>query len=233
MRTKLCLAATWFLVLGALAQAQTAQMVYAPGSGNFPPYAPPSYSSYGYGMSFSSTVQEGVGRGIGEIIRAKGEYNLATSAAAVNFSEARRREIENDKLWVQTYFDTRAINQQWRDAVLKRERGTPEDWIRYAQAGRPKLLSNAELDAVTGKIHWPLLLTAAEYSAQRADLEKVFANRAYHGMVSLDGLNQVNDETDAMLDTLRSQIRNVPPDQYVEARRFLESLAYEATQPAG
>ncbi len=44
---------------------------------------------------------------------------MSTSAAAVNFSEARRREIENNKLWVQTYFDVRAINQQVREAEIK------------------------------------------------------------------------------------------------------------------
>jgi hypothetical protein len=233
MKVKSCFAVAFVVVVGALAQAQTAQTVYAPGGGNYPPYAPPNYSSYPYGGSFASSSVEGIGRGIGEVIRAQGEYNLSTSAAAVNFSEARRREIENDKLWVQTYFDTREINRQARDAEIKRERGNPEDWIRYAQAGRPKLLSNSELDAVTGKIRWPLLLTGTEYSTQRAELEKVFANRAYHGMVSLDGLYEVNDLTDGMLSGLRSQIHDVPSDQYLEARRFLENLAYEATQPAG
>jgi hypothetical protein len=233
MKAQVCFAAAWVLVLSAVAQAQTGQSTYVPGGGNYPPYAPPSYYGYPYGGSYASTAADGYARGIGEVIRAQGEYNLSTSAAAVNLSEARRREIENDKLWVQTYFETREINRQAREAELKRERGNPEDWIRFAQAGRPKLLSNSDLDAVTGKIRWPLLLTAQEYSAQRADLERVFTDRAYHGMVSLNGLTRVNDLTDAMLASLKTQIRELPPDQYIEARRFLESLAYEATQPAG
>ena len=233
MRAQLCLAAAFVVVFSMVAQSQTGQATYTPGGGNYPPYAPPSYYGYPYGGSYSSTPAGAYARGIGEVIRAQGEYNLATSAAAVNFSEARRREIENNKQWVQTYFETREINRQAREAEIKRERGNPEDWIRYAQAGRPKLLSNSELDAVTGKIHWPLLLTAPEYGAQRAELEKAFAARAYHGMVSLDGLYKITDVTDGMLANLKSQIRDLPPDQYIEARRFLESLAYEATQPAG
>jgi hypothetical protein len=233
MRAQLCLAAAFVVVFSMVAQAQTGQATYVPGGGNYPPYAPPSYSPYSYAGDYVGTPAGSYARGIGEVIRAQGEYNLSTSAAAVNFSEARRREIENDKQWVQTYFEIREINRQAREAEIKRQRGSPEDWIRYAQAGRPKLLSNSELDAVTGKIRWPLLLTTPDYSAQRAELEKVFAARAYHGMVSLDGLYKVSDLTDAMLANLKSQIRDLPVDQYIEARRFLESLAYEATQPAG
>jgi hypothetical protein len=234
MRARICFAFGLAAVWSMLAQAQTSQTPYMPGGGNYPPFAPPAYSPYPYGgYNGASTPAEGYARGIGEIIRAQGEYNLSTSAAAVNLSVARRREIENDKLWVQTYFETREINRQARDAENKRERASPEDWIRFAQAGRPKLLSNSELDAVTGKIHWPLLLTAAEFNAQRAELEKLFADRAYHGMVTLEGLYKLNDLTDAMMSALKAQIRNVPAEQYLEARRFLDSLAYEGTQPAG
>ena len=31
----------------------------------------------------------------------------------------------------------RELNRQQRDAEIKRQRGSPEDWVRYAQAGKP------------------------------------------------------------------------------------------------
>ncbi len=86
---------------------------------------------------------------------------------------------------------------------------------------------------MTGKIHWPMLLTAAEYNGQRAFLEKVFADRAYHGVIGAEGFHMVTDLTDDMLASLKLKIRDVAPDQYMTAKRFLESLAYEASQPAG
>ena len=35
-----------------------------------------------------------------------------------------------------------------------------------------------------------------------------------------------------MLDELKGQIRDVPQMDYIAARRFVESLAYEATAPS-
>jgi hypothetical protein len=224
MKAKFCLAFASVLVFSVLARAQTSM----PGGGNFLSYG----SSYNQPYPFSSTAGEGYARGIGEVIRAKGEYNLATSAAAVNFSEARRRQIENDKQWLQTYFETRDINRQARDAELKRQRGTPEDLVRYARAGRPKLLSNGELDTVTGEIHWPILLRAEEFGPQRAQLEKAFADRAYHGVMGAEVFLKATQATNKMLASLKSQIHNMPPQQFMEATRFVQSLAYEASQPA-
>jgi hypothetical protein len=230
MKAKLGLAWALVLVLNALARAQT----NFPGGGNYPPFNPPV--NYGPAASFyygSSTVGEGWARGIGEVIRAQGEYNLATSAAAVNFSEARRHEIENNKLWVQTYFEIREIHRQAREAEENRRRWTPEDWVRYAQAGKPRPLKNSELDAVTGKITWPILLRGDALSGLRSQLQQAFLDRTYHGVIGPETLTKVTQATDDMLAALRLQIRDVPPPQYIEARRFLQSLAYEASQPAG
>ena len=153
------------IVLAAVsAHAQAA----APTGGNYPPYVPPPY----YGGSMypvqTSTPIEGIAHGLADVIRSIGDANLSNSAAAVNFSEARRREIENQKQWTETYFAMRDFNRQQRDAEIKRQRGNAEDWVRYAQAGKPKPLSNHDLDAVTGEIRWPILLNSQDFAAQRA-----------------------------------------------------------------
>jgi hypothetical protein len=229
-----------YLLLAAAATTSTfAQAPTSTRAGsNLTPYVPPPIpytgGGYGYGWwSRSSTAAEGYGRGLAEVIRAKGDYNLATSAAAVNFSEARRREIENDKAWTQTYFEMREVNRQQRDAEIKRQRGNPADFARYAQAGKPKPLSNRELDAVTGEIHWPILLTAANYEPQRAALAKIFAARAYHGVLKSEDFLSAVRTIDDISAGLTARINEVPPQQFVEARRFLRSLAYEARMPAG
>lgn len=92
------------------------------------PY-PGSSGWSGYWGYQGTTVGESFARGLASIIRAKGEYNLATSAAAVNFSIARNREIENDKQWVNAYFELRDLQQaaaQGRDPTPTRQsRGFP------------------------------------------------------------------------------------------------------------
>jgi hypothetical protein len=185
------------------------------------------------GYSFSSTALEGFGHGLGAVIRAQGEYNLDTSAAAVNFSVARQQEIENRKRWTQSYFELRDLNRQGFEAETKRLRGTPEDWLRVAQAGKPKRLSPTELDIVTGEIHWPILLTARNYSGQRVELERAFADRAYHGVMEAETFLKVLHLSEGLLGNLKTQVRDLPTGQYLAAKRFLESLAYEASQPAG
>ena len=154
------------------------------------------------------------------MIRAEGDYNLSSSAAAVNLSMARQQEIENQKKWTQTYFEIRDINRQVFDTEQKRRRGSPEDWIRYAEAGKPKRLSPSELDAVTGEIHWPMLLTAQDYSSHRIELEKAFAERAYHGVMEAETFLKVLQLTDELTASLKSQIRDVPAEKYVVANGF-------------
>ncbi len=191
---------------------------------------------YGYGYPYvdrSSTPFEGYARGMADVIRSRGDYNLSSSSAAINLSEARQKEIENAKLWTKTYFEIRDINRQVFNTEQKRLRGTPEDWARYAQAGKPKRLSPSELDAVTGEIRWPMLLTGQDFTAYRVELEKAFAERAYHGVMGADSFLRVLRLTDGLIAGLKVRIRDVPADKYVIARRFLESLAYEAGQPAG
>jgi hypothetical protein len=228
-----------YLVLAAVAAMSGFAQAQAPSSGGsgLTPYVPPPIPyAGGYGDDWfygASTPFEGVGRGIAAVIRAKGQYNLATSAAAVNFSEAYRRSIENAKLWTQTYYEMRELNRQERDAAIKRARGNPEDFVRYAQAGKPKPLSNRDLDAVTGQIRWPVLLTAGDFDPQRNFLEKAFAARAYHGVLRAEDFVNTIRVIDQMTDGLKQRIDMFPPQEYVEAKRFLRSLAYEARMPAG
>ena len=195
---------------------------YGPGGG---------YGPYGGGYH-SSTAAEGAARGMADVIRSQGQYNLKTSEAAVNLGEARRRQIENDGLWTSTYFQMREINRQHRDAEIKRRRGNPEDWIRYAQAGKPKPLSNSELNAVTGEIHWPMLLTVKNLDAQRTELQKMFTARAYHGVLGAEDFLKTSGLIDQMIAMLKDEISKVPAQQYITAKKFLESLAYVSGQPA-
>jgi hypothetical protein len=227
---------TWFIVAFFAAATALGQGVVpvVGGSATSTPYLPPLDYGNGYDSWYhSSTAGEGYARGLGELFRSGGVYNLYSSAAAINLAEARRREIENDKAWVQAYFELRDYNTQKRDAQLKRDRGNPDDWTRLARAVAPKPLDSHDLEIVTGKLHWPILLTAREFAPQRATLEKLFADRAYRGILEAEDFVAAVHVTDDMLASLKGQINDVPSKQYLAARRFLESLAYEAGQPAG
>ena len=188
-------------------------------------YAP--YPTYYH----SSTAAEGALHGMGDVARSAGQYNLTTSQAAINMTQAQKNEIENRDQWTNTYFQMREANKEYRD----RERGprpSMEAMVRYAQAGKPKRLSPSEVDSVSGKIAWPVMLQADRYASQRSELEQLFAKRADHGVLGLDDHLQIRKTTDAMLEKLKGQVREVPQMDYIAARRFVESLALEGISPS-
>jgi len=194
---------------------------------------PPPYG-FGYAAPYidnrASTAAEGFQRGFADVLRAQGWRNLLNSKAAINYSEARRREIENREKWTKTYFEMRTMNRQYRSA----ERGplpTKEDWVRYAQAGAPSRLGTEELDAVTGKITWPMVLKTPEFAQEREQLEKLFAERAAKGMVGMEEYQEIEEVTNQMKEALKKQITDIPPVAYTTAKNFLNSLAYEARFP--
>ncbi|HID77296.1 MAG TPA: hypothetical protein EYP56_15035 [Planctomycetaceae bacterium] len=188
-------------------------------------YYYPSYADFR-----ASTPAEGYARGIGNVIRSQGAYNLLTSQAAINMTEAQREHMKNREQWTNTYFEMRAANKAYR-AAARRPRPTMEDAVRWAQAGKPARLSPSELDVVTGKINWPRLLATERYTKYRQVLEALFAHRAVAGTLSYERHAKLEATTDAMLEELKSQIREVRAADYTASRRFLESLAYEASLP--
>ena len=184
----------------------------------------------GYVDNRASTAGEGYMRGFGNVIRSRGQANLMNSAAAVNMTEASKNAMDNRMKWTNTYFEMRQANKASRDA----ERGpspTKEDWIRYAQMGAPARLSPSELDHISGKITWPALLQEERFASARAALDKLYAERAQTGAIGHEDYVSVKQTTDAMLDQLKKEIRQIPPSVYTSTKKFVQSLAYEARMP--
>ncbi len=184
----------------------------------------------GWGGGYhASTAGEGYARGMADVIRSQGAYNLATSAAVINLEEAKRQEIDNRLQWTENYFEMRRINKAYHDS-LKKPRD-PEAALRYAEAQRPKRLTPKELDAVSGQIHWPDTLKADKFAQQRQELDKLFAERAYTGVASGQQQNRVEALTKAMMESLKGDIGAMAPADYTASKQFLVSLGYEARLP--
>jgi hypothetical protein len=216
---------------GAIAVAQTNQPTTPP-----QPITPPPTVNYGYGGYpgdyHAATAGESYARGMADVVRSQGEANLNNSAAAINYSIARTNEINNRNQWTNTYFAMRDENRRAR-AAERAPRPTMADLVRYAQAGKPKPLSPSQLDVVTGAIRWPLALQVDQYAKSRKELEDIFARRASSGAVTPAGYMKAREVTQAMMSQLQEHIQQIPPQQYVLAKQFLESLAYEAGRPLG
>ena len=181
-----------------------------------------------YVYDSASTAAEGYARGVGDVISAAGQYNVATSQANINNQTATSMAIDNKMKWTNTYFEMRKVNSQARAA----ERGptaTTEDWIRHSKMAAPKRLNSVALDPIDGRVRWPPVLTLDEFAPYRKPIEQFYAHRAASGVTAgYQDFLQLEHTTSAMLDELKKHVREIPDTDYSIARNFIESLGYEA-----
>jgi hypothetical protein len=211
------------------------------GSSSSTVWADHPYPYYGFGTYYAgATPYSTAAHGFADVVRSAGVYNLLTSEAAINWEKARKLAIDNRLHWTQTYFEMRRINREARRAayLALNPPHTQEDFIRYAQADAPKRLSSSQLDPITGYLAWPRLLLRPEFAELRRDLEKLFALRATAGgAIGNEAYDQILYLVEIMQRKLQDSVGTVKgaaaANDYLQARKFLESLAHEARFPSG
>jgi hypothetical protein len=231
----------WYLLAGAtiLCAISLAQIVFAQyqtPSGSSQPYQPvvpePStITAYGgYPGNVGGTTAAGSAMsGMANAISAKGNYNLATSAAAVNMTQAQKNEIENHQQYENTYFQMKETNQAYQKAHAG-TRMTQEQLARWAREAAPQPLSPKEVNSVTGKVDWPDILQEDTFASQRGQLEQLLTKKASHGSLSFSDQTDARKTIEIMFAELKSQIKDVPPQEYLDSRKFLRSLIYATSQ---
>jgi hypothetical protein len=210
-------------------------MLWAQGNNNPPVISPPSNWGGGsmWGWEAAATPPGSYLQGLASVVRAQGDYNLSTSAAAVNLTTAAKQGIQNEKDFVEAYFAIRAFNRQAREAENARERQITQEWLRFHPSVKPKRLSPSELDPVSGTINWPMLLQSDELASLRQDIQKAFAERHQLGMMGYNNYRMVQQITNNLLNEMLDKIQNFAPSEYIQAKKFIEALIYEASLPLG
>ena len=208
------------LVLGGtlLVRAQGYNPYYAAGGGG--------------GYDHASTAEEGAARGMADVVRSAGAANLMNSEAAINYQEAEKKNIENHLLYTETYFQMKNINKQYRDAQRKPP-PTQQQAIRMSKSQLPDRLSANKMDPLTGALAWPLGLRADSFKEDRERMDALYAERADKGFLTPDQYVEVKKLTSEMTDELRKYSQQLGGNASIEARKFLESLSYEAGFQAG
>jgi len=194
----------------------------------------------GGGSSYASSNSGGVVSfeqsryvGAADMIRSFGSYQRDVAAGEVLHENARDHAIDNQAKAIKTYFAVRELNRSLRNA----ERGpqpTQEDLIRYSASRVPQRLTVAEMDRQLGTINWPTALMRPEFDEHRARMEQIFQARTYYSSgVASPSFVEAKEETDRMLSTLQDLVRDIDPTAYVQSRKFVQSLGYEARFPIG
>jgi len=178
----------------------------------------------------ASTAAEGAARGMADVVRSSGAANLMNSEAAINLTTAQSQHIDNRMKATNTYFEMKAVNKQarWGD----KKPFDQQQHLRLTKQGLPERLSAQKLDPLTGKIRWPLGLTMKDLAADRKKMTELFASRAEQGFFDLEQYKEVQSLTVSMRSVLQKHSKELSGSQSIEARKFLESLNYEATHQA-
>jgi hypothetical protein len=160
-------------------------------------------------------------------------YNLATAMAAISAEQAQAMEIQNRLKATEAYFEMRKMNQSYRAAESAARNKNTEGSFRYGHAAMVKRLTIAHLDPVTGKLDWPKILLRDKYSSYRQTLDRLFVQRASTpGGLTGDSYQDAVNTCNALLEALKQDLPEYQPKDWVEAKNFVDSLAYESRTPA-
>jgi hypothetical protein len=131
----------------------------------------------------ASTAAEGAANGMSNIIASQGQKNLNDSQAAINLTQARSSQIDNQVKSVNAFWEKRDIY----DARVQQQMAkTDQRRNFYLQNHGITGLTPEEFDRTTGAIVWPKVLEQSQYNPYRLMLDKLFKQRAYAGALTGD-----------------------------------------------
>jgi hypothetical protein len=99
----------------------------------------------------------------------------------------------------------------------------------YAKSAAPDRLHRTQLDANRGAIRWPAVFRDPSFAAPRAQMDALFGSRQLTDVgPTTQFYHDVHKTAVVMREILRSKAAGLTSAESIAARRFLESLAYEA-----
>jgi len=200
-------------------------MIGAQAIAQYPPA--PGYG-YGWGGGGGTAASNNM-NGMANMMSAKGSYNLQTSQAAVNMTQAQSQEIANHQQYTDTYFQMRATNQAATEKAMG-PHPSAEQLARMAADGVPKPISPSEMDPISGSVAWPDVLLDDDFTKGRKEVDALLGKKAANGRLGFKDQQQATKAIDGMYETLKGEIKDIPDMKYIESRDFLRSLVYSISQ---
>jgi hypothetical protein len=165
-------------------------------------------------------------------ITAVANTNATNAKTLETLQQVRSLTLDNNLKLAKTFYEKRKLYDDSRK-LNTHKRPTLQDVVRYSQASVPKRPAQFELASARGRISWPEVLLEEEFSDGRIQLESLFAQRQPASPVSASSISgEVQTAAAQMREQLQLKIRQMSPEEYLGARKFLESLVYEARLPA-
>ena len=183
------------------------------------------------GHHHASTVGESILRGEADVIRAAGEADYNHSTAALIREGAYSAHLDNQVKYTETFFQKRAINAAAR-AIERGMPACPETLARFNRERTPCRLASHQLDPISAGIRWPVAFECKCFNSLRGRVDRLFAERTPDNSgVGSKNYRDVQATICAMRHMLRHQIHEMDSAEYGHARKFIDSLGYEARHP--
>jgi len=189
----------------------------------FPPPAQGGVKSYRH----ASTAAEGALRGWADLYRADGERNYNNAAASLIFEHARRAHLDNRLRYAEVFWSKKELYEAYQ-AAHRRPRPEPVEVgpsIKPVAAPQPVDLSQP------GFI-WPAALNRPELAPSRDQLTVLFSQRT-PGNSGLGSESHwlIRNAALKLRAELVHRIKELPPFEYVEAKRFIDQVMVTAELP--
>jgi len=169
----------------------------------------------------SSTAAEGYQRGLGSVISSQGQKNLDDSQAAINMTDARSNQIDNQVKSVNAYWEKKDIYNQHLQQQNYKIAQTREMLL---AKNRLQPLTSEEFDRTTGNITWLKVLEQPQYDQYRNELDELFQKRAQQGYLSSTDYVAATQASQAWHNMMAAQKGEYPSSILDQMLRFLAKL---------
>ncbi|HVC95370.1 MAG TPA: hypothetical protein VND64_16865 [Pirellulales bacterium] len=157
-----------------------------------------------------------------------GQTKARRFSLAVYRQQQRGQYLDDRLKRAEHYFEMRRMNESYR-AERRSPPLTPEQLANLNESRLPRRLTAQQWQPAAGIADWPAPLRGAEHAADRARLEQLFAERTPEDSgIGGTGYGEVRRLTRKMRDQLARRAKELSVEEYSVARKFINSLAYEA-----
>lgn len=223
MRTTLHIAVRAMIVLVLLGVAGPAGAAH--------PYATPSSSGMMYkGSADVAKAQAAVITAQAAVIASVAATNAARAKAVDDLEKIRAMALENDLKAAKAFYDRRKMYADYR-AQHAAQTNSKEDLARRAKPTTDRATAY-QIDPMRGRVFWPSVLKRDEFADARDMVDELFAQRnSNQAGLGSNFCRQTKVLATNMRGQLREMIDELPPADYLAARKFLDTLVLEAEMP--
>jgi len=165
------------------------------------------------------------------MVKSVADANSTNARTLQTIKQTRSITLEADLKAAKTFYEKRKLHEGYR-VLHSRKSLAPENLVRYSKNIVPGRLANYQIAPCKGKIKWPLVLQEQAFLQQRLQIDSLFLQRQKAGVaVNRNACRRAQDAVTQMRNELRARVRQMSHGEYLAARKFIDSLAFETRPP--